>query len=87
VQNALVADLAQPRLLGRYLALNGFAFALGGAGGRALGGYALAAAPHGVWLVAAVLSLGIGLSALLLERFIPPAFRRTPRRVSPAAAG
>jgi MFS family permease len=87
VQNALVADLAQPRLLGRYLALNGFAFALGGAVGRALGGYALAAAPHGVWLVAAVLSLGVGMSALLLERFIPPAFRRTPRRVSPATAG
>jgi len=37
VQNALIADLAKPGLLGRYLALNGFAFQLGGVAGRAAG--------------------------------------------------
>jgi hypothetical protein len=78
VQNALVADLAKPGLLGRYLALNGFAFQLGGAAGRAIGGFALAFAPHGLWLAAAAAAFGVGSSALLLERFIPEALRRTP---------
>jgi MFS family permease len=78
VQNALVTDLARPGLVGRYLALNGFAFQLGGAGGRAIGGFALATAPHGLWLVAAAVAVAGGGFALLLERFIPPALRRTP---------
>jgi hypothetical protein len=78
VQNALVADLAKPGLLGRYLALNGFAFQLGGAAGRAIGGFALAFAPHALWLVAAAAAFAVGSSALLLERFIPDALRRTP---------
>jgi MFS family permease len=85
VQNALIADLAQPRLLGRYLALNGFAYQLGGAAGRAAGGFALAAIPHGLWLLAAALAAAAGGAALALERFIPPALRRTPRR-APAVA-
>jgi MFS family permease len=78
VQNALIADFAKPGLLGRYLALNGFAFQLGGAAGRAAGGFALAFAPHGLWLAAAAAAFGMGASALLLERFIPPGVRRTP---------
>ena len=78
VQNALVTDLARPGLVGRYLALNGFAFQLGGAGGRAIGGFALATAPHGLWLVAAGVALGGGAFAMLLERYIPPPLRRTP---------
>jgi MFS family permease len=80
VQNALIADLSQPGLLGRYMAVNNIAFQLGGAAGRAAGGYALALAPHGLWLVAAVSAFGAGSSALALERYIPSALRRTPRR-------
>lgn len=88
VQNALISDLAKPGLLGRYLALNGFTFQLGGAAGRAAGGFALATIPHGLWLLAAAAALVGGGSALVLERFIPPALRRTPRREAalPAAA-
>ena len=78
VQNALIADLARPGLLGRYLALNGFGFQLGGAAGRAAGGFALAAIPHGLWAVAAAISFGVGMSALLLERVLPERLRRTP---------
>jgi MFS family permease len=78
VQNALVTDLARPGLVGRYLALNGFAFQLGGAAGRAIGGFALATAPHGLWLGAAAAALAGGGFAPVLERFIPPALRRTP---------
>jgi MFS family permease len=79
VQNALIADLAKPGLLGRYLALNGFGFQLGGAAGRAAGGFALALIPHGLWLIAAGLTLAVGLSALVLERVLPEELRRTPR--------
>lgn len=78
VQNALIADLARPGLLGRYLALNGFGFQLGGAAGRAAGGFALALIPHGLWAVAAALSLTVGAAALLLERVLPERLRRTP---------
>ena len=78
VQNALIADLARPGLLGRYLALNGFGFQLGGAAGRAAGGFALAAIPHGLWAVAAALSFAMGCAALLLDRVLPERLRRTP---------
>jgi MFS family permease len=80
VQNALVADLARPGLLGRYMAANNVAFQLGGVVGRAAGGFALAAWAHGLWLLAAGAAGGGGASALLLERFIPAPLRRTPRR-------
>jgi MFS family permease len=80
VQNALVADLSQPGLLGRYMAVNNVAFQLGGAAGRAVGGFALALAPHGMWIAAAAVAAGAGTSALALERFIPAPLRRTPRR-------
>jgi MFS family permease len=82
VQNALIADLARPGLLGRYLALNGFAFQLGGAVGRAAGGYALVFMPHGLWLVAAGVAFAVGVSALLLERVLPEQIRRTPVAVT-----
>ncbi|HVU77906.1 MAG TPA: MFS transporter [Gaiellaceae bacterium] len=86
VQNALIADLAKPDLLGRYLALNGFGFQLGGAAGRAAGGFALALAPHALWLVAAAVAFGVGLSALAYERVLPEHVRRTPVTVGPEAA-
>ena len=83
VQNALIADLAKPDLLGRYLALNGFGFQLGGAAGRAVGGFALALFPHGLWLIAAAVAFGVGLGALAFERVLPEAVRRTPVTVAP----
>jgi MFS family permease len=86
VQNALIADLSRPGLLGRYLALNGFGFQLGGAAGRAIGGFALAFAPHVLWIAAAAIALSAGASALVLERFLPEPLRRTPLRAARAAA-
>lgn len=80
VQNALVADLSQPGLLGRYMAVNNVAFQLGSAAGRAAGGFALALAPHGMWIGAAAVAFGAGTTALTLERYIPAPLRRTPRR-------
>jgi MFS family permease len=83
VQNALIADLAKPTLLGRYLALNGFAFQLGGAAGRAAGGFALALAPHALWIAAAGVAFAVGLAALGFERVLPESVRRTPVTVGP----
>jgi hypothetical protein len=81
VKNALTADLAPPGLLGRYLALDGVGMVVGGAIGRAAGGFALASAPNALWLAAAALALAGGAYALVLERFLPPRVRRTPRHV------
>ena len=42
--------------------------------------------PHALWLVAAAVALGVGLSALLLERVLPEPIRRTPVATALAAA-
>jgi MFS family permease len=78
VQAPLVSDLAEPRLLGRYMALSALSWQLGFALGPAVGGFLLAVTPGGTWLVwAAMCAAGAGL-ALVLERTIPVAVRRTP---------
>ncbi len=78
VQAPLVSDLAEPRLLGRYMALSALSWQLGFALGPAVGGFLLAVTPGGTWLIwAAMCTVGAGL-ALILERTIPVAVRRTP---------
>lgn len=78
VQAPLVSDLAEPRLLGRYMALSALSWQLGFAAGPALGGFLLSVSPLGTWLVwAALCALGAVLS-IALERTIPSAVRRTP---------
>ena len=78
VQAPLVADLAEPRLLGRYMALSALSWQVGFALGPAIGGIGLALSPSGVWLGAAGLcALGGGL-ALVVESTIPARARRTP---------
>jgi MFS family permease len=78
VQGPLVADLAEPSLIGRYMALSALSWQVGFALGPAIGGFALAASPTGVWLGAAALCLAAGGAALSLERSLPVAARRTP---------
>ncbi len=85
IRGALLADLAHPALLGRYLALSSVAFQLGYSGGRAVGGFLLAASPLGLWLVGAALCLAGGAGALALERRLPCELRRTPRRAAAEA--
>ena len=78
VQAPLVTDLADPRLLGRYMALSALSWQVGFALGPAVGGFLLQVSPLGTWLVWALLcALGAALS-VVLERSIPPAIRRTP---------
>jgi len=78
VQAPLVADLAEPRLLGRFMALSALSWQVGFALGPAIGGFGLAVSPNGVWLGAAALcALGGGL-ALVVESALPARARRTP---------
>ena len=84
VQAPLVADLAEPRLLGRYMALSALSWQVGFMLGPALGGFALALAPHGVWVAAAAICLANGAVALVLESRLPPRARRTPVAQAPA---
>jgi MFS family permease len=78
VQAPLVSDLAQPRLLGRYMALSALSWQLGFALGPAVGGFVLDYSPSGVWLGAAALCAVGGLLAFLVETTLPAAARRTP---------
>jgi MFS family permease len=78
VQAPLVVDLAEPALLGRYMALSALSWQIGFTVGPAVGGFALAAAPHGTWLAAAAICVANGGLALALERRLPLQARRTP---------
>ena len=80
VQPALVVDLADPRLLGRYMAISALSWQVGFTVGPAIGGALLAASPTGLWLFMASGCLLAGLATLLLERGLPEALRRAPHR-------
>ena len=78
VQAPLVVDLAEPALLGRYMALSALSWQLGFTLGPAIGGFVLAATPHGTWLAAAAICVVNGALALAAERRLPARARRTP---------
>ncbi|HEX2496259.1 MAG TPA: MFS transporter [Gaiellaceae bacterium] len=84
VQAPLVADLADHSLIGRYMALSAFSWGVGFALGPAIGGLVLSRSPDVLWPAAAAVCLAAGAAALLLERSIPAAARRTPGRAQPA---
>jgi len=77
-QGALVADLAPPRLRGRYMALSTLSWEIGFAIGPTAAGFILNAAPNALWPIASFTCVLAGCGALLLERRIPPELRVTP---------
>jgi MFS family permease len=89
VQAPLVADLANPRLLGRYMALSAFSWQVGFTVGPPLGGFLLGLTPTGLWLIVAGACLAAAGAALVLERGLPEGVRRSPggSRHEPDAAG
>ena len=76
VRAPLVADLAEPRLLGRYMALYALSWQVGFALGPAVGGFGLAVSPSGVWIGAAALCAVGGALAALVEATLPARARR-----------
>ena len=84
VHAPLVADLADHRMIGRYMAVSALSWQVGFAIGPAAGAALLAASPTGLWLAAAAVCLLAGGGALILERRLPENVRRTPR-IAPAA--
>jgi len=82
VQAPLVAELAEPRLYGRYMALSALSWSVGFALGPAVGAPVLDAWPTAVWIGAAALCLTGSACALLLEQALPRDARRTPVSVA-----
>jgi predicted MFS family arabinose efflux permease len=78
VQAPLVVDLAEPALLGRYMALSALSWQIGFTLGPAVGGYVLAATPHGTWLAAGAICAVNGALAVAAERRLPVQARRAP---------
>ena len=74
----LVVDLAEPRLLGRYMAFSSASWQIGWLIGPAAGGFVLQHEPLALWPgVAAICLLASGY-ALALEQWIPERLRVTP---------
>jgi MFS family permease len=85
VLGPLVADLAPPHLLGRYMSLYGLTFLAGTALGPAVGGWLLAVSPDAVWWGGAVALILTGAGALRLDHRIPdPLLAKPPAVVGPA---
>ena len=83
VQPALVVDLADPRLLGRYMAISALSWQVGFTVGPAAGGALLAASPTGLWLAMGAVLLLTSAATLGLERGLPEPLRRVPRGARP----
>ncbi len=89
VNNPLIADLAPPQLMGRYMALRTSAWQVGFLAGPALGSIVLSRSPTALWCgAAAACALAAG-GFLILERHIPPelAVAPGPERVRRKAFG
>ena len=71
VNNPLIADLAPPQLIGRYMALRTSSWQIGFLAGPALGSIVLARSPTALWCGAAVVCALAAVGFLLLERHIP----------------
>jgi MFS family permease len=83
----LVVDLADPRVLGRYMAVSALSWNVAFALGPAVGGALLGAAPTLLWVLVGATCAAGGLAAIALERALPQRVLRTPRAASqPAGA-
>jgi MFS family permease len=77
VTGTIVADLAPPHLLGRYMSLYGLSFTAGVALGPAVGGALLATSPNAVWWGGAVTVALTGAGLLRLGDRIPDPLPQT----------
>jgi len=84
VLGPVIADLAPPHLLGRYMSLYGLSFTAGVALGPAIGGALLATSPDAVWWGGALAVALTGAGLLRLRDRIPDPLRQ-PQRPPPQA--
>ena len=84
VLGPLVAELAPPQLLGRYMSLYGLSFTIGVALGPAVGGALLATSPDAVWWGGALVLAATGAGMLLLGDRVPDPLPK--RRPTPPAS-
>jgi MFS family permease len=85
VLGPIVADLAPPHLLGRYMSLYGLSFTAGVALGPAVGGALLATSPDAIWWGGALALALTGVGLLRLGDRIPDPLVKT-QRPPPQAA-
>jgi hypothetical protein len=78
VQAPLVSDLADPRLIGRYMAVWSLSWNVAFFLGPAAAGATLDAAPGLLWAGAAAVLVACAAAAMLVERALPAGVRRTP---------
>jgi MFS family permease len=74
----LVVDLAEPQLLGRYMAFSSSSWQIGFFVGPAIGGFVLQHEPLALWPAAAAICVLASAYALVLERRIPAHLHLTP---------
>ena len=74
----LVVDLAEPQLLGRYMAFSSSSWQIGFFVGPAIGGFVLQHQPLALWPAAAAICVLASAYALALERRIPAHLHLTP---------
>ena len=86
VLGPVVAELAPPHLLGRYMALYGLSFTVGVALGPAVGGALLATSPDAVWWGGALTLALTGAGFLRLGHRIPDPLLQTKSQPLEAAA-
>ena len=77
----MVTDLADERLMGRYMAASAFSWSAGFAIGPAVGGFMLGESATALWVGAGLVCLAAAGSTIVLERVIPDHARRTPSAV------
>jgi MFS family permease len=84
VLGPLVADMAPPHLLGRYLSLYTLTFTLSLALGPAIGGVLLQTAPDAIWWGGALAAVLAGAVLFRLGDRIPDPLHEAPSRLTPA---
>jgi MFS family permease len=87
VQAPLVADLADHRLMGRYMAISAFSWSAGFGLGPAFGGFMLGRSPTLLWVITGSVCLLAGFAAPALERVIPRQARLTPMPAGVVSGG
>jgi MFS family permease len=86
VLGPVVAELAPPHLLGRYMSLYGLSFTVGVALGPAVGGALLATSPDAAWWGGALALAVTGAGFLRLGHRIPEPLLQTKSQLLAAAA-